>query len=132
MSGTDHDVIASRLRQTMKKPFKPPFKSSFALAPAGEDEDTAASAHRPLSRPVSRAPSPAPYRADSPVAGAIPKAVPSVDMASGTDVIEIDSESDEETSVLPSTPLPPTDIEVDASFSTKFPVSSMELLWALP
>ena len=116
-------MVASRLKQTMKKPFRPPFKSSFALAPAVEDEGVAACAPGPSSRPASKALSPSPYRADSPVTNAIPKVVDSADMASGTSVIEIDSESDEETSVLPPPPLPPTDIELDASFSTKFPVS---------
>lgn len=131
MLGPDDDMIASRLKQTMKRPFKTPFKSSFALAPAGE-EDIAAPVWGHPRKLASKASSMDPGREGPSVSRTGPKDVSPADIASGTGVIEIDSGSDEETSVLPSAPLPPTDIELDASYSTKFPVSNPVLLSAIP
>ena len=128
MSGIHGSGIASRLKQTMKKPFKPPFKSSFALASADRDEDVVAPERRNSRKPVSKAPSPVPYREDSPSSRAIPNEVPFTDKESGMGVIEIGSESEEEAGAITSTPLAPTEIELDASFSTKFPVSGRELI----
>lgn len=133
MLGPDDSMVASRLKQIMKKPFQTPSKSLFALAPAGGDEDNTDLVGRHLRNPASKDPSPDYCREQSPVSRSVPKKVPSVDGASGTGVIEIDSESDEETaSGSPSTPLPPTDIELDASFSTKFPVRNSVLLAVVP
>ncbi|TFY65529.1 hypothetical protein EVJ58_g1919 [Rhodofomes roseus] len=124
--------MSSRLKQTINKPFKTPFKSSFLQVqaePSLEVEDTDVEVIEPKlsidkrKPPSKRAPHPA-VREDSPelVVEDDPYDDHAAQPALDTDVIEIDSESDEDTGIAPSTPLPPTDVELDSAFSQKIPV----------
>ncbi|KZT73960.1 ATP-dependent DNA helicase [Daedalea quercina L-15889] len=121
--------MSSRLKQTMRKPFKTPFKSSLPQKPR-EEEVTVVDRDPPNdeSGGASRYPSPA-LRDEPPFEPDDLDDMYRAHTTSAMDVIEIDSESDDETGIMSSTPLPPTDVELDNSYSQKVPLEERKEIY---
>ncbi|KAH9936113.1 P-loop containing nucleoside triphosphate hydrolase protein, partial [Fomitopsis serialis] len=127
----DGSLAASRLKQTISKPFKTPsFKPPIRqTGPSSQEEDDADVNGSRRKQHVNTRGGPTSARAPRPVRDESfgsnptddPEEVHPAHAALDEDVIEIDSDSDEEASVVPvpSTALPPTDVEVDNAFSQK-------------